>query len=829
MGLASAITTALTGLSAAETQIDVIGNNLANAQTTGFKQSRVEFATQFFQTQSIGSAPTVGSGGSNPRQIGLGVKVAGISTDFTPGTIEPTANPSDLAIEGDGFFILDGGAAGRLYTRNGAFGLNADQQLVNSSGYRLLGYRVDENDTLQTGELSPLTIPLGAASVAQATTRVTLEGTLTPTGDVADTAQVIETLTLGDASIPPPDVSGATSSLAPVPQPLLAPTQASSATVAGGALTAGTQYEYRFAFVDAVGTESVPSAELEAVVGQVTVGGNAIALTNLPIPSGNPPEYTRVNIYRRQVGAAEDTPEGQFRLVGSNLPAGGAFTDNGSVNVASAPTLNTTTLNGSYTYMVTFVRANGEETRPAALPGGAIDVSNGRVHIQNLPPLPDPGENSSPYTHVRLYRNLSNNPNAFYLVETLQPGDSYTDGKSDAEISNLSISGNKTLNMDGPPITASTLLTNVIRRDGNTYERVFEEGVLHLTGNKGGRSLATQELVITDTTTVGDLLAFMEDALGIQPHNANDPNPIPTSENHIPGETGSLSPGASLQDGRIRLVSNNGVANALSLEPSSMTLVKTNGETTSPGLVFNVLQEAEGEGAIADFVAYDSLGAPLNVRITTVLESRTDNGTTYRWFAESPDNDPVSGSEIAVGSGLITFDGDGKLISATNATVAIERRNIASTTPLQFDLDFSKLSGLAAPSATLAVTQQDGFPAGKLDTYTVGEDGLVRGVFSNGATRILGQIPIARFANPQGLEQRSETMFAEGVNSGLPVIAAPGTEGTGTLISGALELSNADIGENLTDLVIAATYYRGNTRVISTAQQLLDELLNIRR
>src|SRR5690606_37806177 len=106
------------------------------------------------------------------------------------------------------------------------------------------------------------------------------------------------------------------------------------------------------------------------------------------------------------------------------------------------------------------------------------------------------------------------------------------------------------------------------------------------------------------------------------------------------------------------------------------TLVKTNGETTSPGLVFNVLQEAEGEGAIADFVAYDSLGAPLNVRITTVLESRTDNGTTYRWFAESPDNDPVSGSEIAVGSGLITFDGDGKLISATNATVAIERRNI---------------------------------------------------------------------------------------------------------------------------------------------------------
>ncbi len=106
---------------------------------------------------------------------------------------------------------------------------------------------------------------------------------------------------------------------------------------------------------------------------------------------------------------------------------------------------------------------------------------------------------------------------------------------------------------------------------------------------------------------------------------------------------------------------------------------------------------------------------------------------------------------------------------------------------------------------------------------------MVRGVFSNGATRTLGQVVLARFANPQGLEQRGQTTFAEGINSGMPVVASPGSEGTGSLVSGALELSNADIGENLTDLVLAATYYRGNTRVITTTQQLLDELLNIRR
>ena len=88
MGLASALTTALSGLTAAETTIDVVGNNLANSQTVGFKASEALFATQFLQTQSLGSAPTANTGGTNPRQVGLGTQVAEISPNFTQGTIE---------------------------------------------------------------------------------------------------------------------------------------------------------------------------------------------------------------------------------------------------------------------------------------------------------------------------------------------------------------------------------------------------------------------------------------------------------------------------------------------------------------------------------------------------------------------------------------------------------------------------------------------------------------------------------------------------------------------------------------------------------------------
>jgi flagellar hook protein FlgE len=182
-----------------------------------------------------------------------------------------------------------------------------------------------------------------------------------------------------------------------------------------------------------------------------------------------------------------------------------------------------------------------------------------------------------------------------------------------------------------------------------------------------------------------------------------------------------------------------------------------------------------------------------------------------------------------VGTGLITFDGEGNLVSVTNSTVSIDRRNVPSNSPLEFQLDFTQMSGLAEESSTMAASRQDGSPPGTLTSFTIGEDGIIRGVFDNGIARDLGQVRLARFTNPAGLEQRGQNLYATGTNSGLPVEGDPGENGLGSLIAGAVELSNTDIGQNLIDLVLATTQYRGNTRVITTAQQLIDELLNLRR
>lgn len=161
--------------------------------------------------------------------------------------------------------------------------------------------------------------------------------------------------------------------------------------------------------------------------------------------------------------------------------------------------------------------------------------------------------------------------------------------------------------------------------------------------------------------------------------------------------------------------------------------------------------------------------------------------------------------------------------------MSIDRTHVSSDTPLQFNLDFSDVSGLAADSSSLAAANQDGSAAGTLTSYNIGDDGTINGVFSNGVSRTLGQVLIAGFSNPEGLVALGNNDYAAGVNSGLPQIGPPGTAGRGSITAGAVELSNTDIGKNLIQLILASTAYQGNTRVISTVDNMLQVLLTLNR
>lgn len=161
MGLASVTQTALSGLNAATASINAISNNLANVNTNGFKESKPVFSTQTPNTRGLGAAPSGGSGGSNPSQTGTGVQTAAIVTNFSQGSLSITSNRTDLALQGNGFFIVAGENGEQLYSRNGNFKLNAAKQLVTVDGFAVQGFSVDANFQIQDTELSSITIPLG--------------------------------------------------------------------------------------------------------------------------------------------------------------------------------------------------------------------------------------------------------------------------------------------------------------------------------------------------------------------------------------------------------------------------------------------------------------------------------------------------------------------------------------------------------------------------------------------------------------------------------------------------------------------------------------------
>lgn len=816
MGLTSSLGTALTGLSAAEKQIDVIGNNLANSQTIGFKASDVVFSNQFLQTFSLGAAPTAENGGTNPRQTGLGVQVAAITPNFTQGTVQISNSASDLAIQGEGFFIVRSSQNEELYTRNGIFRLNSENQLVSTGGNRVLGYGIDDQFNVQSTQLVPLSIPLGSEAVAQATSTVNMEGTLTPSGDIADTAEIIQSSILGDAQVPRPDGSN------------IGIEAADSAAISAiavshnqgtGSLAEGSIYQYRFAFIDSSGQEAAPSDVLSVTIpaGNGTAD-NSITLANLP----NSNNYSQIAIYRTAANGSSF-----FKLATVN--AGSSYIDTGNTALSSTP-LDDTLLNGNYSYLVTYFRSGDPESRPSVVVGPK-NIVNGRIHLTNFPtpPTPPTGGGFPAYDKIRIYRNLASDQNSYYLVDTIDPGQDYTDSKRDAEISNLSAPGNKKLDLNGPTIDSNTLLTNVLRRDGFNYEQIFREGTLEFKARKGGRNLETQTFQISSSSTVQDLADFMQESMGIQTLGSDSLNPIPASKNNILGESGTIAAGAYIVNGQIRFVSNNGVDNALSIDLTSLRLTDTAGNVSIPSLAFGAAQKAVGQSAVADFIVYDTLGLPLRTRVTAVLERRTDSATIYRWYADSADNSPLTGSNIAVGTGTVTFDGNGNYVTTSNSKVAIDRFGIPSVSPQELNLDFSAMSGLASSKASIAAARQNGSPPGTLTSFVIGEDGTIKGVFTNGISRDLGQVRLARFINPEGLEQRGENLYAQGVNTGLPIQGRPGENGIGTVVAGALEQSNTDIGGDLVTLVLASTQYRSNARVITATQQLFDELLNIRR
>lgn len=214
---------------------------------------------------------------------------------------------------------------------------------------------------------------------------------------------------------------------------------------------------------------------------------------------------------------------------------------------------------------------------------------------------------------------------------------------------------------------------------------------------------------------------------------------------------------------------------------------------------------------------YDSLGNLHSVTVEFDHTSATSN--TWNWTA--------SGSGVS-GSGTLVFDTDGQYQSG-NGTISIAASGITGAADFDFTLDLSRLTQLASNNE-LSMTFQDGLAAGTFSTFFVTpQTGEIYGVYSNGMQRLIGQLALANFVNPSGLERQGENLFMVGANSGDPAIGSAGTGGRGTVASGYLEGSNVDLGQEFTNMILAQRGFQASSRVITTSDEMLLELVNLKR
>ena len=183
-----ALYSGISGMNSTLVEIDVIGNNIANSNTIGFKSGRVTFNEMLTQSLRSASRPVSGGrGGTNPQQIGLGTIVGSIDTNFNQGNFRTTGIKTDLALQGSGFFILNDGVA-NVYTRSGVFGLDSANTLVNpSNGLRVQGIMADENGIITAGAMDDIIIDPSLVVPAQASTSVQLFGNLDADSDALET------------------------------------------------------------------------------------------------------------------------------------------------------------------------------------------------------------------------------------------------------------------------------------------------------------------------------------------------------------------------------------------------------------------------------------------------------------------------------------------------------------------------------------------------------------------------------------------------------------------------------------------------------------------
>lgn len=817
----------VSGLKQHQTAMDVIANNIANVNTVGYKGSRAIFQDLLSQTISGAKSPTSSRGGINSTQIGLGSSMGSIDTIFTTGTPLSTDNQLDLAISGEGFFVVRGNTVTeQFYSKAGDFRFDNNGSLTNSGGYIVQGWMADDTGAIPGDALlGDIQLLNGQDFVSpRATTEVSMAGVL----DTRAEPTILEyqpflTHSSGTDTVIAAKSSTGTDMDLVDGENVRVKAHATGTTdirsiydddynsadfdgltltidVSGNGIGAGAAATITYAagmnmttFAAAIDTQLSAIAGVDVTV-TVANDGEIQILNNDP----DALNIDRIQVNNTSLRGILDDLQGTIASGGTKnsdeffyvdeLIVGSDFTDLQSLGIAIAGSI------------------SGD--------GKVIAAADGQLNV-----VYDATTGLFTYTNTTAGTDITE-----FKIDKAYPGETFEKNM---------IGTTSTIDINASTNANSNRFLSTVADDNVELDDLYNSSganlnlgtgtpIITYTASIGGTALNTQNYGVVGTNTLSH---FLDDIAASMNLDRND---------------------LTITDGKIVIQGENGLPNEI--DYINMTLSGSTDDVIFNNYMnYEETQNASGGELSTSQTLYDSQGNPHVVLYNYTMY----NDSLNQWKLSITSNDssdtltldpPFNNSEA-----IVQFDSEGQFQNVS--TVPIPPANTSTVAPLTFTLQpgngatpmanitvdlggNSETQGgmiLSSADGTITFNDQDGYTIGSIDGVSINNAGEVIASYTNGEVRAIAQLALATFTNEQGLVKLGGSLFGVTPNSGEAAIGRAGAGGRGDVVAGQLENSNVDLATEFVNMITIQRGYQANSRVITTSDEMLQELMSLKR
>ncbi|EAH9110569.1 TPA: flagellar hook protein FlgE [Campylobacter jejuni] len=848
----------VSGLQAHQVAMDVEGNNISNVNTTGFKYSRADFGTMFSQTVKIATAPTDGRGGSNPLQIGLGVSVSSTTRIHSQGSVQTTDKNTDVAINGDGFFMVsdDGGLTNYL-TRSGDFKLDAYGNFVNNAGFVVQGWNINWDTQSIDSSRTPQNIFIdpGMHIPAAQSTEVAIKANLNSGLNIGTASRPLYSL---DSVHGFNQKTGETKDENDTGTTQFYTTSKNAVEVTEKGVDAGSLFNANGTGLNLRDGQGIWVSYADAKYSTNQLGFNAfdpnLHQNQTAAFWGNGNQKTKLDIvingvviqndtigsideaiaYINTFTAPTDARQGTGVRAVKNADGSGIdfVNDNADGTTDNMKNINlvvnanntageawTATWNAATNTFNQYTQIQQNNASLWTATGGQAGTQNNLTGGRSAQIITAHKYiySSSPQTLPPMY-----NPDGGFNYIPGTPGNPPTWNGTDAATIGSQNYYNAVMN-------GSLLNTDI--RTFHTTEDLRE--LLQRDARYGVDYDGSGKFAAADVNENVKVVVNSSGAFSLTNVNKTSNSPTLTA----PGGQGPLNFGPHNMNFNITAYTDE--RGTVSTNDAFTKIFKGLDGSFPAGNQVKQSELLKLSAFSAGLEIYDSLGSKHTLEVQFVKQSTTqDGGNEWQMIIRVPEPAEINTTgegpnNIIVGTAR--FNNDGSLSNYNPRTINFSPNNGAAPNQ-QIKLSFGTSGsndGLVSSNSASTLTGQatDGYTSGNLkpDAIRVDDKGNILGEFTNGKTFAVAKIAMASVANNSGLEEIGGNLFKVTANSGNIVVGEAGTGGRGEMKTSALEMSNVDLSRSLTELIIIQRGYQANSKTISTSDQMLQTLIQLKQ